>query len=89
MEQLPKKKEITMQIGLKEYQLGFNECHDAYTKAIIERLEKKKENLEDKRKCFIGCLRDEVTKAESKGFKQGLSWAIESFDQLIKEIRGE
>jgi len=39
--------------------------------------EKVLQTLIDKRNSFIGSLKNEITLAEAKGFRQGLDWAID------------
>jgi len=41
--------------------------------------------LKNKENSFIGSLKNDITVAESKGFKQGLAWAISSIESAIEE----
>ena len=51
-------------------------------KALTDRIV---ESLADKRDGFIGSLKDETTLANSKGFRQGLSWAIDTIKTLERQ----
>jgi len=53
---------------------------------MIEELIK---HLQDKHDAFIGNQKDQITSAEAKGFKQGLSWAIESAETMIRNAQAE
>ena len=53
---------------------------------MIEELIK---HLQEKHDAFIGSLKDEGTVANSKGFKQGLAWAIESAETIIRNKQAE
>lgn len=46
-------------------------------------------NLQDKHDAFIGNQKDQITSAEAKGFKQGLAWAIESAEVMIRDAQIE
>ena len=41
--------------------------------------------LEHKRDSFIGSLRDQITTAESRGFRSGLDWAIDVLKMQIEQ----
>ena len=45
--------------------------------------------MQDKHDAFIGNQKDQITSAETKGFKQGLAWAIESAETAIREAQAE
>jgi hypothetical protein len=47
-------------------------------------VEKALESLQQKRKHFIGNHRDSSSIAESKGFLQGLDWAIDTIETAIE-----
>jgi hypothetical protein len=47
-------------------------------------VEKALENLQQKRKHFIGNHRDSSSIAETKGFLQGLDWAIDTIETAIE-----
>jgi hypothetical protein len=51
-------------------------------KALTDRII---ECLNDKRKGFIGNLKDEKTVAHSQGFRDGLDWAIETIETLERQ----
>jgi hypothetical protein len=53
---------------------------------MIEELIK---HLQEKHDAFIGSLKDKETVANSKGFKQGLAWAIESAETIIRNKQAE
>ena len=54
----------------------------ALTDSIIE-------TLEDKRDGFIGSLKDKETMANSKGFREGLGWAIETIKTAERQAELE
>ena len=58
----------------------------SYFKTMIEELIK---HLQDKHDAFIGNQKDQITSAEAKGFKQGLAWAIESAETMIRNAQAE
>jgi hypothetical protein len=47
------------------------------------------ESLQQKRKNFIGYHRDSSSIAETKGFLQGLDWAIDTIETAIEDERCE
>ena len=51
-------------------------------KELREEIDNTIKNLQHKHDSFIGSLTDQISMAESKGFKQGLSWAIGSFEEI-------
>jgi len=52
-------------------------------------VEKALENLKEKRKNFIGNHKDFILNAETKGFLQGLDWAIDSIELAIENEKCE
>jgi hypothetical protein len=52
-------------------------------------VEKSLESLQQKRKHFIGNHRDSSSIAETKGFLQGLDWAIDTIQTAIENERCE
>ena len=46
-------------------------------------------NLQDKHDAFIGNRKDEITSANAEGFKQGLAWAIETAETMIRITQAE
>jgi len=53
---------------------------------MIEKLIK---HLQNKHNAFIGSQKDQVRSSEAKGFKQGLEWAIESAETMIRNAKAE
>jgi len=47
------------------------------------------ESLSDKRKGFIGSLKDKETIANSDGFRKGLDWAIETIKSMEENAEFE
>lgn len=48
-------------------------------------MEKVIRELEHKRDSFIGSLKDQITVAESRGFRNGLQWAIDVLKTQIEQ----
>jgi hypothetical protein len=47
------------------------------------------ENLNDKRKGFIGNLANTETVAKSEGFREGLAWAIDTIETAVRQAEFE
>lgn len=47
------------------------------------------QSLKDKHNAFIGNRKDQITSANAEGFKQGLSWAIETIETAIEQEQFE
>ena len=45
--------------------------------------------IKSKQSAFIGNRQDNITSANADGFKEGLSWAIDSIEAISSSIKGE
>ena len=88
VEEITKKAEISAYCGdcgeLSNPTIDIEELKTAILALIEEEREEIRQiikNLKSKRDSFIGNRTDYVTSANAEGFKEGLSWAIDSIEQ--------